>query len=71
MIILGNFFYKLVSKRNFLYGPPLVQKGEKIDQSLTKEQPTITVRTLCTNCGFKSEEESLNFCPECGNKLVS
>jgi len=71
IIILGILFYKFVSKHNFIFGPPLVQEGEKIDPRPTKEQFLSIVHIFCTNCGFKYEKESIRFCPECGNRLVS
>lgn len=71
VIILGDFFYKHVNKRNFIFGPPLGQEGEKLEPSPMKEHPPITYRKFCTNCGFKSGKESIKFCPKCGNKLVS
>lgn len=71
IIILGNFFYKRVNQRNSIYGPPLVQEREETETRSMKEQSTLIVRVICTNCGFKSKEESLKFCPECGSKFVS
>ena len=69
IIILGNFFYKLVTKRNFIYGPPLVQEGEETEPRAMIDQSPIIVHAICSNCGFKSGEESLKFCPKCGNRL--
>ncbi len=71
IIILGNLFYKLVSNRNFIFGPPLILAGEKRDPYTTKEQSLSIVHAFCTNCGFKYEKESIKFCPECGNRLSS
>lgn len=71
IIILGNFFYKRVNQGNSIIGPPLVQEREETETSSMKEQSPIIAHAICANCGFKSEEESLNFCPECGRKLVS
>ena len=71
IIILGNFFYKRVNQGNSIIGPPLVQEREETETSSMKEQSPIIAHAICANCGFKSEEKSLNFCPECGRKLVS
>jgi hypothetical protein len=71
IIILGNFFYTLVTKRNFIYGPPLIQEGENIEPSPTKEQAPYTNPKFCTNCGFNLEEKPFKFCPNCGTQLTS
>ena len=70
IIILGNFFYNLVTKRNFIYGPPLVQEREKIEPSLTKEQVFYANPKFCTNCGFNLEGKPFRFCPNCGTQLT-
>jgi hypothetical protein len=66
IIILGNFFYNQLNKRNFLYGSTSI----KLDED-TSSSSYFAVKTLCTKCGFSSGEDSLKFCPECGDKLVS
>jgi len=71
IIILGNFFYTLVTKRNFIYGPPLIQEGENIEPSPTKEQDFYANPKFCTNCGFNLEEKPFKFCPNCGTQLTS
>ena len=70
IVILGIFFYKLVTERNFIYGPPLIQDEKKIEQSAMKTQFHLTAPKFCTNCGFDLEGAALNYCPECGHKLV-
>ena len=69
IIILGNLFYKRLNKGNSLFGPPLVQEGEETEPSEMIDQSPIIVHAICSNCGFKSGEESLKFCPKCGNRL--
>lgn len=71
IIILSTFFYKHVNKLNFMFGPPLVQKGEETEPKSMKDHSSIIFHALCANCGFKSREESLKFCPKCGKRLVS
>jgi len=71
IMILGYFFNKRVNKGNSIFGPPLVKEREESEPRSMKEQSPIIVHAICTNCGFKSGEDSLKFCPECGRKLVS
>ena len=69
--ILGIYFYKLTTERNFISGPTLVQEKEKFEASPMKEQGFYDNPKLCTICGFNFGEKPYKFCPNCGNLITS
>jgi hypothetical protein len=68
--ILGIYFYKLTTERNFISGPTLVQEKEKFEPSPMEEQAFYSKLKFCTNCGFNLEEGSFKTCPNCGKQLT-
>lgn len=69
--ILGIYFYKLITERNFISGPTLVQEQIKFEPSPMKEQVFYANPKFCTNCGFNLEGGPFKFCPNCGNQMTS
>jgi len=69
--ILGIYFYKLITERNLLSGPTLVQEKEKFEASPMKEQAFYGKLKFCTNCGINLEEGSFKTCPNCGKQITS
>lgn len=71
LTILGIYFYRLITERNFISGPTLVPEREKFEPSPTKEQVFYANPKFCHNCGFNLERGPFKFCPNCGNQLIS
>jgi len=69
--ILGIYFYKLITERNFISGPTLVQERENFEPSPMKEQVFYDNLKFCTNCGFNLEGGPFKICPNCGNQMTS
>ena len=71
LTILGIYFYRLITERNFISDPTLVPEREKFEPSPTKEQVFYANPKFCHNCGFNLEKGPFKFCPNCGNQLTS
>jgi hypothetical protein len=69
--ILGIYFYKFITERNFIAGPTLVQERKKSEPSPMKEQVFYANPKFCTDCGFNLEGGPFKFCPNCGNQINS